>query len=110
MTVVPGRLGLAFGARFVPMAAALVASTSLGVGRSPQAARSGVSAAVTIKTCRIGVIPPGKVRRTLIPTDASAYHVFPLAGDGANVITRSAGPLHGDIGFRRYIRPPCIPP
>src|SRR6266853_1235590 len=89
MTVVPGRLAVAFGAR----TAALGPPTSVGVVGSLQAASSTTSAEGTIKACRIGVNPPGKGRRTLIRADASAYHVFPLTGDRAKLITRSAGPL-----------------
>src|SRR6267154_2434845 len=89
MTVVPGRLAVAFGAT----TAALGPPTSVGVVGSLQAASSTTSAEGTIKACRIGVNPPGKGRRTLIRAGASAYHVFPLTGDRAKLITRSAGPL-----------------
>ncbi len=56
MTVVPGRLAVAFGAR----TAALGPPTSVGVVGSLQAASSTTSAEGTIKACCIGVIHLGK--------------------------------------------------
>jgi len=76
--VVPGRWGFGFWARLGPTTAALGPPTSVGAVCSLQATRSAVSAEVVIKRRCIGLSHPEFLRRTLIPVERSAYHVFPL--------------------------------